>query len=286
MESGTPHGTVARQHRIHRGGDSMTDLLDRPAVAPAPGAAASPLSGAAASPLSGAAAASVDEVVGRLEAIQAHLHVHTARRTRDGLACFNRLYTVITKTVRQWIAEGRFADAEFLTALDVAFANRYFDALRAYEADARTAPSSWRALLERRSDWQVSRMRFAVAGVNAHVNFDLPFALVDACTALATDLDEGSQRADYELINDIFALRMQGLRLSYESGLVRWIDEHLLGRVENVFDDFAVDKARDAAWAHAEVLWAIRTDPVAMKTYECGLDSVVGLAGRGVLAHL
>jgi len=256
----------------------MTDLIDRPAVAPAPAPAASPLSGAD--------AASVDEVIGRLEAIQTHLHVHTARRTRDGLACFNHLYTVITKTVRQWIAEGRFADAEFLTALDVAFANRYFDALRAYEADVKTAPSSWKALIERRSDWKVSRMRFAVAGVNAHVNFDLPFALVDACTAIGRDLDAGTQRADYELINDIFALRMQGLRLSYESGFVRWVDEHLLGRVENVFDDFAVDKARDAAWAHAEVLWTIREDPGAMKTYECGLDSVVGLAGRGVLAHL
>lgn len=54
----------------------------------------------------------------------------------DGLACFNRMYLEVTREVSERLEAGFFADPEFMTRLDVAFANLYF---RAAEAAAHPA---------------------------------------------------------------------------------------------------------------------------------------------------
>src|SRR4051812_25567748 len=96
------------------------------------------------------AISTVDEAIERMEEISEHLERTSPRGAKDGLACFNFLYTTITKRVREGIQSGFFEDRAFLTQLDIDFANRYLNALRSYVTNEKETPRSWHVLLERR----------------------------------------------------------------------------------------------------------------------------------------
>ena len=212
--------------------------------------------------------------------------IAAANPERDGLRCFNHLYTQVTKTVLEWVNEGKFDDGEFLTVLDVAFANRYFDALRYWSTSRpKETPRVWRALLERRADDDVASIQFAVAGINAHINLDLAVALVRTHEILGVPLGTGTQRADYEKINDIFRDLYASLRDEYVDGVLEDIDQ---GRMELVIDaisHFAVDNARDASWRNAKFMLELRNRQL-VSWFTESLDRTFGFAGRGLLVRV
>ena len=89
-------------------------------------------------------------LIGRMQAIDAALPA------ADGLACFNRVYLDVTQQVQAQITQGSFSDPDFLTRLDVVFANFYFDAVNAVRGTARQLPAAWAPLLETRGTTAVS----------------------------------------------------------------------------------------------------------------------------------
>jgi hypothetical protein len=210
-----------------------------------------------ATPYMASAVTSVNAAVARMEALSAYIADHESRGALDGLACFNHLYTVITRRVRDGIADGFFEDIPFITQLDVEFANRYFDAIRAHEWLPGSAPRAWQVLFDRRSNKWIEPMQFAIAGVNAHVNLDLCVAVVNACAALRTHPTHGHQHTDYLRINDIFAEEMKGLRQHYESGFSRMVD-NLATPVLDAVCNWSVVTYRNIAWHKALELWDIR----------------------------
>lgn len=222
----------------------------------------------------------VPDVVALLDRLQVLAELTPSGRA-DGLACFNYLYRVITQEVQDRLVEGgTFRDPEFLIRLDVEFAARYFAAVRA-DAVGGPVPRSWRVLLERRGDLDIDPIRFAVAGVNAHVNWDLAFALLSTCDGLSRPFGP-AERADYDAINDVFAEHMSDLRRHFENRF-----EQLLDRL--VFDDLADDAgdltvllARDAAWLRAEHLATLRGRP-AFDRESAAIDWRASMLGRAIL---
>src|SRR6185436_21054921 len=93
---------------------------------------------------------------------------------RDGVWWFNHLYLRVTLAVRDAVTTTTFRDPLFLERLDVVFANLYFDAVAAGDADPQAAPSAWRPLFESRHKGGILSIQFALAGMNAHINRDLP----------------------------------------------------------------------------------------------------------------
>ena len=227
----------------------------------------------------------VPEAIARMEALQAYMESREPRRGSDGVACFNHLYTVITKRVLEGIEAGDFADAEFMTALDITFANRYFDALRASVQDPSAVPRVWNVLIERRSDDRVGAIQFAVAGVNAHVNLDLAVAVVQTCAEIGDAPNEGTQRADYEKINDIFAEEMRSLREYYEDKLERAVEEFAAPALD-VIGNWSVDHARDAAWAVSEQLWDLQQEGKDIGPWVRRVDRLAALAGHLLLTPM
>jgi Family of unknown function (DUF5995) len=226
------------------------------------------------------------EVIACLDAIQAQAVEVDNRGEHDGLACFNYLYRRITEEVLREVEAGMFQDNTFLVALDVEFARRYLHAIALYGVDPRSAPRSWQVLLDARSNPHIAPMQFAVTGVNAHVNFDLPFALVAACEAIGSPLGSDTQRQDYQRINQIFAGQMAALRHHFEDADERAIDREAVSTVNNDVDDLAVVLSRDAAWHRAKHLWSVRNEPSVIHTETEAMDHLVSLAGRGLLIHL
>jgi hypothetical protein len=70
---------------------------------------------------------------------------------------------------------------------DAAFANLYFAAAGTASNPA-AVPLAWRPLAARRAVAGIEPVQFALSGMNAHINHDLPLAVVSTCTALAADV--------------------------------------------------------------------------------------------------
>jgi hypothetical protein len=226
-------------------------------------------------PVPDAPVVSVAEAIARMEAIAATLPA------ADGLACFNRMYLDVTQQVNSQLGQGFFADPAFMTQLDVAFANLYFAAAGTAGTPA-AAPLAWRPLAEQRAVAGIEPVQFALAGMNAHINHDLPIAMVSTCTALATAPDDGSHSADYQKVDQLLDAAEQSIRQSLESAAEQAVDRHLVA-VANLVTSWTITSARDLAWNNTLLLWAVRDDPFARGLFLDALAASTALASRMLL---
>ena len=219
----------------------------------------------------------IEEVVARMTAID------QALPPADGISCFNKLYLEVTKSVLGAVGQTTFADPGFLIRLDIAFANLFFAALSAFEAGSPDTPHAWLPLFEARSSSAIAPIQFALAGMNAHINRDLPVALVDIFAAAGgAPSEESPQYADFERVNGLLAATEQQVKDLYLDGLARKLDAEFDG-VDDVVATWSVAAARQAAWTNGEVLWHLRNIGPIERTYLATLDRSVGFASRGLL---
>lgn len=222
----------------------------------------------------------VADVATRLRAIEA-----SAPRG-DGVSCFARLYREVTEAVEADLERRPAEDDRFLQRLDVRFAGLFFDALDAFERSPGSAPHAWRPLFESRRRRGVAPLQFALAGMNAHINRDLPVALVATCAELGVALrDDSDEHRAFERVDTLLAHVEQRIKPSYLSGALARLDRvlHRLGRIDDVVAMWDVSRARDAAWANGCVLWQLRGEPALADGFVDTLDRTTGLASRGLL---
>lgn len=220
---------------------------------------------------------SIDDVLNRMQAVAA------AIPGRDGIADFNRLYSKVTDNVGRSVGAHTFEDAAFITRLDIVFARRYFRALSQFLSGGR-APRSWQVLFDSRQRSGVSALRFAVAGMNAHINFDLALSLVETAAERGIDLDVGTpQHRDYEHINRLLSDTMPAAKVWFSTGVIGVADQ-ALGQADDDVAMWSIERARDAAWVHAETLAALQGTQRLATRFVDTLDRSVGLASLALLA--
>ncbi len=224
-------------------------------------------------------AADIARVIDRMTAIAAKL------TPDDGVARFNDLYLAVTREVALEAVDDSFEDPRFLTALDVVFADRYFAAMDD-SVQGRPVARAWAPLFEGRGRPRVAPIQFALAGMNAHINYDLCLALVESCTQLGLSPDTGSaQHQDYLRVNAILERVEAQVKERFATGKLGVADE-ALGRLDDILVMWKVARARDSAWTHAQTLWALRDLPSLRTDYLAALGGLVGLAGRGLLTPI
>jgi hypothetical protein len=119
---------------------------------------------------------------------------------------FNRLYLEVTRAVRDYVRERPLRVPGFLERLDVVFAGLFFAALDEHARAPGRGPAAWAPLFSARSQRGIAPLQFAFAGMNAHINRDLPLALVSTCDEVGVALRRGSpEHADFERVNDVLA---------------------------------------------------------------------------------
>jgi hypothetical protein len=236
--------------------------------------------------LSGTPLPDVPAVVAVLEEVAQVAAALSPRGEDDGIACFSRLYLRITRDVLEEYEKGAlFRCGRFILDLDVAFAQRFLDAVRDDLDGGSEAPGCWALMFDRRQDEDVEPWRFAAAGVNAHVNFDLAFALLDVWeqhpeTPLGT-VEE--QYSDYRAINTIFRNRMDELCESFDAPWTLWGDDgSLFDRAGNVLGDLLVVGTRDLAWTFAERMWRHRDE----RGYRHGPTALLDAVATGLARAL
>ena len=224
--------------------------------------------------VSAAPPATIQDVIGRMQAIDAALP------NNDGLKWFNRLYLMVTQQVDLNPPGGSWQDPTWLLALDVVFARYYFGAVRGYLTGT-AIPSSWRALFEMRFQTGIDRIQFAMAGMNAHINRDLACALVDTDAALnLVPAAAGPEHADYQAVNTLLATVMPAAlnMLATDTLGVLAEDTGKIGRVLAFWD---IVKARNLAWDFANHLRDL--NGLVRQAALDAQDVITGALGRAIL---
>src|SRR5215213_3116356 len=148
--------------------------------------------------------------------------VQRIARPPDGVACFNFMYLRVTEEVHRRAAE--FKDPPSLRRLAIVFADFY---LRAY--DAATAhqwiSKAWAPLIEERENPGILPMQFALAGMNAHINNDLTWALMQVWDEAGGEPGRDSpQWEDFLAVNRLLAGVQDEVRGALERGYLRWLN--------------------------------------------------------------
>ena len=197
----------------------------------------------------------------------------------DGVADFHRMYLHVTELVGAAVATRSFEDALFMERLDCVFAGLYLDACRATDQHR---SSAWQPLFALRAQPGTEPLQYALAGMNAHINFDLGLALVRTCRQLGRTLDSPGVRADFLAVNAILAAQVQQVRESYLTGVALDVDR-AASPVLDVVGGWSIEAARDAAWLSATVQWALQGRPEAYADYLASRAAFVGLVTRQLL---
>jgi hypothetical protein len=138
-------------------------------------------------------------------------------------------------------------------------------------------------VLEARADQRIRRLQFALAGMNAHINRDLPVGIVEAFHVIGGDpLSDESRREDFTRVDDHLAQIEAAAKRDLSLGLVELIDE-AAGDTDDQLAMWNVKAARAAAWTNAQVLWTLEATPRLRARFFDRLDSLTGFAGRGLL---
>ncbi|HEY5248091.1 MAG TPA: DUF5995 family protein, partial [Dermatophilaceae bacterium] len=166
--------------------------------------------------------------------------------------------------------------------LDVVFANLYFTAVDSLSGPPSAQPAAWQPLLAARSTPGIEPIQFALAGMNAHINHDLPLAVVRACADLATAPDSGSHHDDYQKVDTLLDAAEQSVRESFEPPDVVVVDQHVAA-VANLIGNWSINAARDVAWDTAVALWDVRDFEIATRLLTGALARTVAMASRGLL---
>jgi hypothetical protein len=200
----------------------------------------------------------------------------------DGLKWFNLLYLQVTQAVANRIGAGGFGDPAWLAELDVQFARLYFSALGASLQGARY-PGCWRAMLDVRHNARLGRIQFALAGVNAHINHDLPQAIVSTCRATGTAPNRGTvQCTDYTNLNGTLDSLIEGAKRTLH---VRLLGDQLppVSSLEDTMAAFGVKAARDKSWTNAQVLWHLQGSQALSSGFNDSLDGLTAVISKGLL---
>lgn len=135
----------------------------------------------------------------RLDALGPDLQGHRA---------FLATYLRTTVAVEEAILGGVFEDPTWVERWDVAFADLYFDALDAYAGEPARVPQPWRIAFDAPND--LPALRHVLLGINAHINYDLPQALLQVIGE--QDFTDPAlmdrRRADHERIDGVLSGRV------------------------------------------------------------------------------
>ncbi len=214
----------------------------------------------------------IGEVIERLDEI-----VGWARTRGSRLGYFAALYGEVTRRVKARIEEGFFDDGPRMEGLDVAFANRYFQAFEQSQA-GQIPTGSWQVAFAASTRWWPIVLQHLLLGMNAHINLDLGIAAARVCPGEAIRGLEG----DFRRINEILVSMIDEVenRLAEVWPLLRILDR-LAGRSEETVVGFSLRGARALAWTVATDLAALDDRAQASRIAE--LDRVVAALGQDIL---
>ena len=147
----------------------------------------------------------IADVVDRMTAL-----LDTMPESLESRRSFLATYLRTTRAVGSATAAGEFEDPVWVEAWDVVFADLYLDALESdLSSDPdRRAPRPWRLAFG--APEELAPLRHVLLGINAHINYDLPQALLGVISdaEFADPMLLASRARDHERIDGVLSGRI------------------------------------------------------------------------------
>jgi hypothetical protein len=191
----------------------------------------------------------IEELIARMAA-----QLESLQAAGDQRRYFHATYQRTTIAVADRIREGGFDDPGWVERWDVAFADLYLDALDAALA-GRRPPGPWEVAFS--APAELPPVRHVLLGMNAHINYDLPQALLAVITdeEFADPVLLARRESDHRAIDDVLASRVgaEGDELAGLSGPGSAVDR-LLAPLNRRATGRFLREAREKVWANAVAL--------------------------------
>lgn len=207
----------------------------------------------------------IDTLVARMEALLQPLEARG-----DARRYFHGTYLRTTRAVGAELAAGGFQDADWVERWDVAFADLYLDALEADQGGER--PSGPWTVAFTAADKQATTLpplRHVLLGMNAHINYDLPQALLAVIDDAEFQDPEllARRAADHRHIDTVLAARVgaEDTELDAVSGRRSLLDR-VLTPANRLGTKRFLDESRAKVWANAHALALARRQGEAANT--------------------
>jgi hypothetical protein len=192
----------------------------------------------------------IDELIARMERIQEALARDDARRH------FHSTYLRTTQAVASELdtgALGGFVDPPWVERWDVEFAELYLAPLDVWDRTG-AAPGPWASVFRTARDQpRLPPLRHILFGINVHVNFDLPQALLAAITD--DQFDDPALRAkreqDHVHIDHVLASRVSAEDQELEG---RTLLDRALAPLNRLSTRRFLKEAREKVWRNAIML--------------------------------
>ena len=174
----------------------------------------------------------------------------------DRRAIFLGCYRLMTGNMLDAIDAGRFHDGVWVSRLLHRFTDYYFDALRLYDQNSPVTSLVWKLAHDATRDDEVTTLQHLLLGVNAHINFDLVFALYDQLVPEWNSLsaEQRAQRhADHETVNRIIGETVDAVQdqvIDRHSPWFEFVDK-LLGPVDEWLTSHLISHWREEVWNNA-----------------------------------
>jgi len=189
-----------------------------------------------------------------------------ALAARDCSGYFPALYSRVTARIGASIEDGTFVDGPGIDRFATGFASHYFTAAR----DHPHGPRCWQACWNVAGDRKLLIVQHLLIGINAHVNYDLPRAVVEIADQRG---DLQSIRPDFDTVNDVLAATYVDVVKDLDR-VSRWVNSAARlggGRAFN----FSLTLARARAWQAASAMYPLSAD--GRRAYSEELDRLVSV---------
>lgn len=178
------------------------------------------------------------------------------KATSDDKALFLNCYMMMTSNVLAAIQQQEFDDPVWVNRLLYHFADYYFAALEAYEHDPASAPAVWQRAHDVTRNSETAALQKLLLGVNAHINYDLVFTLVDLLRPEWRNLSEpqrAARYADHCHVNDVIGRTIDAVQdqvLEPAIPVMDYIDK-LLGPIDEMLISRLITQWRETVWLNA-----------------------------------
>jgi hypothetical protein len=169
---------------------------------------------------------------------------------RDYRSVFARSYRTITARMKEAVERREFEDNDWMEALDVQFAQEYFDAVEAYETGQGSLPACWRLSFDLAVRKRTTVAQDLLLGMNAHIVHDLAIALSKVGLGPA---EREARRRDHDRVNEVLAGMIDAVQEDLGrrySLILRYLDR-FTGHDDELLTDRGIRAARSDAWRFA-----------------------------------
>jgi hypothetical protein len=193
----------------------------------------------------------VDPVIERMQAL-----IRKWEAEADQKSVFLSCYLMMTENMLTAIEQDEFIDTDWVVRLLHHFAEYYFHALESYEQDPSTTPLVWKLAYSDTGHITITPLQKLLLGVNAHINYDLVFTLVDLLKPEWETLSEDQRvlrYTDHCHVNQVIGQTIdsvQDLVIEPAMPIMDLVDK-LLGPIDEMLISHLITHWRETVWKNA-----------------------------------